>query len=490
MTMTLKPRSSVGGGRGGSTFEEATTASMVCSQLRGSQGHTEANKERDHPGPLSPKTASATRDERLQELQRSLAVAVEEHDVENLGRLLPQAQSMGVSMRELESAQKVLHYELKNALCMEMEQVRHCVLRLNDTVAEAEVRAREVMRAVESRAKTEADDRRKDGAQGGEPSRPHDAIARQLATSMWATLEGRIEAMVQGAVERHMQQWRQDARAEAEFLSVEDFLGGSDALQNGSVGQAAARQRAKSGLSRDDAATRLQAAQRGKVARTKAARRELSVHIIQRAARAWLASGRRGTCRSVKAVAEFLLRRGLAISKAYLSRSEGDGLASSGLRAALLEVQPQLAPVQCDAIWEGFRRGFDADKMSFRVFVPLCQALTCGEHWQRRAADFADLRADAFVSLGRGDGAAATKVQASWRGKKGRAKADEERRRQLISMAFRKCVEARRQTKKASLGKTREARSSAGRAGGAPAAFQMQVLGQREGVQKSPTYDF
>merc|ERR1719277_15322 len=66
-------------------------------------------------------------------IKMELAQAVEDHDIQLIGKLMPVAQSLGLPLRELENAQNVLNFEVRNALLMEIEDVRNAVERLNET---------------------------------------------------------------------------------------------------------------------------------------------------------------------------------------------------------------------------------------------------------------------------------------------------------------------------------------------------------------------
>jgi len=153
---------------------------------------------------ISTTSSTLEESEEWTKVRLELATAVEEHDVENIGRLLPTAQDIGVPARELEGAKRILDYEVRHALIAEIEDVRRAVERLNETVVMAQQHASEVARAVESKAKAEGRARASTAEVPAFPGKParasRDELLNDLSQRLIVAVEPRILQMVQSTV--------------------------------------------------------------------------------------------------------------------------------------------------------------------------------------------------------------------------------------------------------------------------------------------------
>lgn len=105
-----------------------------------SSSPTELERHAQAPVPMSAGERAALSGERM-EVQRLLAQAMEDHDVQQLRHLLPRATTLGVGVAELDCAQQILHFEVQRTLLHEIDDVRACVAVLSEAVHKAEERA-------------------------------------------------------------------------------------------------------------------------------------------------------------------------------------------------------------------------------------------------------------------------------------------------------------------------------------------------------------
>merc|ERR1719440_2737951 len=77
------------------------------------------------------------------EIKRQLALACEEHDLEEISRMLDDADQLGLSMEDLEGAQRILASDVQQIMIMEINEVREAVDALVDTVKTAEAVAKD-----------------------------------------------------------------------------------------------------------------------------------------------------------------------------------------------------------------------------------------------------------------------------------------------------------------------------------------------------------
>lgn len=59
----------------------------------------------------------------LARLQAALALAIEDHDVQTISRVLPQAQNLGLDGKEIAAARRILDYVAKQDLNEEVKSI-------------------------------------------------------------------------------------------------------------------------------------------------------------------------------------------------------------------------------------------------------------------------------------------------------------------------------------------------------------------------------
>merc|ERR1719375_1869271 len=79
----------------------------------------------------------------VQKIKKALALACEEHDLEEISRMLDDADSLGLTMEDLEGAQRILASDVQQIMIMEINEVREAVNSMVEKVASAEAVAKE-----------------------------------------------------------------------------------------------------------------------------------------------------------------------------------------------------------------------------------------------------------------------------------------------------------------------------------------------------------
>lgn len=72
------------------------------------------------------------------EVKRQLAVACEEHDLEEISRMLDDADQLGLTVQDLEGAQRILASDVQQIMIMEINEVREAVEALQENLDQAE----------------------------------------------------------------------------------------------------------------------------------------------------------------------------------------------------------------------------------------------------------------------------------------------------------------------------------------------------------------
>merc|ERR1719440_1073739 len=91
------------------------------------------------------------------ELKRQLALACEEHDLEEISRMLDDADQLGLTMEDLEGAQRILASDVQQIMIMEINEVREAVDTLVDSVKGAEAIAKDTAKQAATRPSAKAD---------------------------------------------------------------------------------------------------------------------------------------------------------------------------------------------------------------------------------------------------------------------------------------------------------------------------------------------
>jgi len=164
------------------------------------------------------------------------------------------------------------------------------------------------------------------------------------------------------------------------------------------------------------AATKIEAAYRGRRARCEMEERKKAAVTIQRRVRAQSSAGMHR--RSVINRAQANHSGWLAIFQELADVGPGSDadpvLGESEFHTALSKVHPQLTPAQISVLWQGHASLADRDKVDLEAFIEMAEAVEKGDE---AAAEWADMAAETFAMLGVAEGGkAATKIQANFRG--------------------------------------------------------------------------
>jgi len=167
--------------------------------------------------PQSPSAAAAARrsslrssrreeeGDRSREIQKAgvqleLAEAMEDHDVDAIRRLLPAAQNLGIAREEIAAAKRILSWELKQTMQMEVKAVSRSVGELSVAVGRLE--------AVSSKPAT---------------SSAVSRLGEELEKRVWQSLESKIHQIVDGALSRASRRAGKTASHPLEAYGFEHF---------------------------------------------------------------------------------------------------------------------------------------------------------------------------------------------------------------------------------------------------------------------------
>lgn len=148
----------------------------------------------------------------------------------------------------------------------------------------------------------------------------------------------------------------------------------------------------------DAAAAKLQAAERGRQTRRSIAGQHHKARVLQSMAREWMQ--RKLACRrpDFAGTVQLVRMRHAAWSSVFDgARGMNWGLQRASLALALQQLRLTVSEAQVDALWQGFEEGTGASAMDSRTFCSLLTALSEGP---RAAAEFADVSAAVWGSLG------------------------------------------------------------------------------------------
>ncbi|CAE7218393.1 CAX5, partial [Symbiodinium sp. CCMP2456] len=115
-------------------------------------------------------------------VQLELAEAMEDHDVDAIRRMLPAAHNLGIAREEIAAAQRILSWELKQSMQMEVKAVSRSVSELSEAVGRLE--------AVSSTPASPA------------TSSAVSRLGEELQKRVWQSLESKIHQIVDGALSR------------------------------------------------------------------------------------------------------------------------------------------------------------------------------------------------------------------------------------------------------------------------------------------------
>lgn len=132
-------------------------------------------------------------------VQLELAGAMEDHDVDAIRRMLPAAQNLGIAREEIAAAKRILSWELKQSMQMEVNAVSR-------SVSEAVVR----LEAVSS-------------APANPTSSAVSRLGEELQKRVWQKLESKIHEIVDGALSRASTRAGKTASHPLEAYGFEDF---------------------------------------------------------------------------------------------------------------------------------------------------------------------------------------------------------------------------------------------------------------------------
>mmetsp|Transcript_25185 Transcript_25185/g.45945 ORF Transcript_25185/g.45945 Transcript_25185/m.45945 type:complete len:233 (-) Transcript_25185:63-761(-) len=85
--------------------------------------------------------SSPEKEELRKRSKRELAEAVEEHDLEEIYRIIDNSEELGLTFEDMEGAQRVLVSDVRQAMLREIDEVRESVVRMTDNVEAAQVSA-------------------------------------------------------------------------------------------------------------------------------------------------------------------------------------------------------------------------------------------------------------------------------------------------------------------------------------------------------------
>jgi dynactin complex subunit len=103
------------------------------------------------------KEEAAAMDPKRQEVKKQLALACEEHDLEEISRMLDDADQLGLTYEDLEGAQRILASDVQQIMIMEINEVREAVDSLVSSVKTAETAVSESSKTAASRPSAKAD---------------------------------------------------------------------------------------------------------------------------------------------------------------------------------------------------------------------------------------------------------------------------------------------------------------------------------------------
>eukprot|EP00929_Paragymnodinium_shiwhaense_P090100 TRINITY_DN50318_c0_g1_i1.p1 TRINITY_DN50318_c0_g1~~TRINITY_DN50318_c0_g1_i1.p1 ORF type:complete len:1069 (+),score=250.64 TRINITY_DN50318_c0_g1_i1:118-3324(+) len=121
-------------------------------------------------------------DQAKREVCQRLALAAEEHDEEQLRQLIPEAWCRGVDVAELQSAQKVLNFEIQRGMKGELDSLCSRISRLSDSVARVETQATDLARSA--------------------PDRWFSELTERLERRIWDGVGQQVQAVVRKAVKQ------------------------------------------------------------------------------------------------------------------------------------------------------------------------------------------------------------------------------------------------------------------------------------------------
>eukprot|EP00929_Paragymnodinium_shiwhaense_P065511 TRINITY_DN32830_c0_g1_i1.p1 TRINITY_DN32830_c0_g1~~TRINITY_DN32830_c0_g1_i1.p1 ORF type:complete len:1209 (-),score=341.23 TRINITY_DN32830_c0_g1_i1:211-3837(-) len=322
-------------------------------------------------GGLSVDAAAA----KMEDAQRELAEAMEEHDVDRLRRALPAAASCGVARMELDAALRVLNFEVQRSLIRDVEDVRAAVTQLCTSVELAEARVTVAEKAAAdggsatAPAATPACFPTSAAAKGGVPSAEWlDAVGAELEERVWSGLQKRVEATVKEAVSQATQ------ALIAAITEIQEVCADSQSPRRRPCG----------------------------------ARAMATCHEVEE-------------YRTTTEVRQEAVKWNKDVQDIFEEyQFEGSIVQCHKFCAAMVKAAPSVTPAQARVLWEGYLRQTESRTLEWQGFKTLVEAVV-DDHL---AAEFADMHVDHYRLLGRQNAdSAATRIQARARGRAARRKA-------------------------------------------------------------------